>query len=123
MGRVAVALSFTEEVTAELKRMARSRRGEIRLAERARIVLGFLQGLQNREVACALGVRTNTVGLWRWRFAKQGLSSLHDAARPGKPVKYGKDLRNRLLTPLEFPSPPGQSHSDIIKPESQACSS
>ncbi len=103
MGRVAVALSFTEEVTAELKRMARSRRGEIRLAERARIVLGFLQGLQNREVACALGVRTNTVGLWRRRFAKQGLSSLHAAARPGKPVKYGKDLRNRLLTRLSSP--------------------
>ena len=112
MARVAVALSCTAEVKAELERLARSRSGEVRLAERARIVLACLSGRRNDEVASEVGVRPNTVGVWRRRFAERGLAGLRDEPRPGKPAKYGVELRTRLLAQLELPPPEGMASWD-----------
>ena len=112
MARVAVALSCAAEVMAELQRMARSRSGEVRMAERARIVLACLRGQRNDEVARELGMRPNTVGRWRQRFAEHGLAGLRDAPRPGKPAQYGPALRDRLLAQLELPPPAGQASWD-----------
>jgi transposase len=112
MARVAVALSCTAEVMAELERLARSRSGEVRLAERARIVLACLQGERNEDVAREIGVRPNTVGQWRMRFAARGLSGLRDQPRSGKPAKYGNELRDRILAQLELPPPAGRASWD-----------
>jgi transposase len=70
-------------------------------------VLGCLDGKRNDVVGRELGVRPNTVGLWRQRFAAGGLAGLRDRARPGKPPKYGPDLRSRVLRQLELPPPEG----------------
>lgn len=112
MARVAVTLSCTAEVKAELERLSRSRSGEVRLAERARIVLACLAGHRNDEVARNLGIRPNTVGQWRKRFAAQGLAGLKDQPRPGQPVKYGAELRTRILAQLEQPPPAGMATWD-----------
>jgi transposase len=112
MARVAVALSCTAEVMAELERLSRSRSGEVRMAERARIVLACLRGRGNDEVAREIGVRPNTVGQWRRRFAERGIAGLRDEPRPGKPAKYGIELRDRLLAQLELPPPPGMASWD-----------
>jgi transposase len=58
------------------------------------------------------GVRPNTVGLWRKRFAAAGLAGLRDRARPGKTAKYGADLRLRVLRQLELPPPKGLASWD-----------
>ena len=81
------------EQRAELVNLARSRTAEARLVERARIVLACLEGKRNDEVSRELGVRPNTVGLWRKRFAARGIAGLRDQARPGKKPKYGAELR------------------------------
>lgn len=112
MARVAVALSCTAEVMAELERLSRSRSGEVRMAERARIVLACLRGRRNDEVASEMGVRPNTVGRWRRRFAERGIAGLGDAPRPGKPPKYGVELRDRILAQLELPPPEGMASWD-----------
>lgn len=112
MPRVAVALSCADEVLVELERWARSRSGEVRLAERARIILACLRGQRNDEVASELGLRPNTVGQWRRRFAERGLAGLRDEPRPGKPAKYGAVLRDRLLAQLERPPPAGLASWD-----------
>lgn len=112
MARVAVVLSCAADVLAELERVSRSRSGEVRLAERARMVLGCLRGKRNDEVAKEMGVRPNTVGQWRRRFAERGLAGLRDAPRPGKPAKYGAELRNRILAQLELPPPAGMASWD-----------
>lgn len=112
MARVAVALSCTADVMAELERLSRSRSGEVRLAERARIVLACLQGKRNDAVARELGVRPNTVGQWRQRFAACGIMGLRDQPRSGKPVKYGTELRDRVLAQLELPPPAGMASWD-----------
>lgn len=112
MARVAVALSCTAEVVSELERLSRSRSGEVRMAERARIVLACLRGKRNDEVAAQMGLRPNTVGQWRRRFAERGLAGLRDAPRPGKPAKYGVQLRDRVLAQLELPPPEGMASWD-----------
>ena len=112
MARVAVALSCTADVVGELERLSRSRSGEVRLAERARIVLACLQGKRNDEVAREVGVRPNTVGLWRQRFAARGLQGLRDEPRTGKPAKYGAALRDRVLAQLELSPPAGMASWD-----------
>lgn len=112
MARVAVELSCTAEVMGELERLSRSRSGEVRLAERARIVLACLQGRRNDDVAREIGVRPNTVGQWRRRFAVHGIAGLRDQPRSGKPAKYGVELRDRVLTQLEQPPPAGMASWD-----------
>lgn len=112
MARVAVALSCTAEVMAELERMSRSRSGEVRIAERARIVLACLRGSRNDEVAREVGVRPNTVGVWRRRFAERGIAGLRNEPRSGKPAKYGPELRDRILRQLESPPPAGMASWD-----------
>src|ERR1700730_4147716 len=87
MARVAIALSCTAEQRAELMTLARSRTEEARLVERAKIVLACLEGKHNDAVGRELGVRPNTVGLWRKRFAAAGLAGLRDRVRPGKTPK------------------------------------
>lgn len=92
--------------------MSRSRSSEVRLAERARIVIACLQGRRNDEVARELGLRPNTVGQWRRRFAARGIAGLHDEPRSGKPAKYGIELRDRILAQLERSPPAGMASWD-----------
>ena len=112
MARVAVALTCTAEQRSELMALARSRTEEARLVERAKIVLACLEGKRNDTVGREFGVRPNTVGLWRKRFAAAGLAGLRDRARPGKTAKYGADLRLRVLRQLELPPPKGLASWD-----------
>ena len=112
MPRVAVTLSCTAKDMAELGRLSRSRSGEVRMAQRARIVLACLQGRRNDEIAREMDLRPNTVGQWRQRFAIGGMAGLRDQPRPGKPAKYGVELRDRILAQLEAPPPPGMASWD-----------
>ncbi|HEY8708071.1 MAG TPA: IS630 family transposase, partial [Burkholderiaceae bacterium] len=112
MARVAIALSCTADVMAELERLSRSRSGEVRIAERARIVMACLQGKRNDVVAREMGLRPNTVGQWRRRFAVLGIAGLRDAPRSGKPAKYGVELRDRILAQLELSPPEGMASWD-----------
>lgn len=82
------------------------------MAERARIVLGCLEGKRNDEIARQMNLRPNTVGQWRRRFAERGIAGLRDGPRTGKPVKYGAELRDRILAQLELPPPTGMARWD-----------
>ena len=59
-----------------------------------------------------MGVRPNTVGVWRQRFAVSSLAGLRDAPRSGKPAKYGVELRDRILRQLELAPPAGMASWD-----------
>ena len=82
MTRVAVALSCSAEQRTELMSLARSRTEQARLVERAKIILACLDGKRNDEVSRELGVRPNTVGVWRKRFAARGIAGLRDQPLP-----------------------------------------
>src|SRR5712671_1103679 len=80
MARVAVALTCTAEQRSELMALARSRTEEARLVERSKIVLACLEGTRNDTVGREFGVRPNTMGLWRKRFAAAGLAGWDGAS-------------------------------------------
>ena len=108
MARVAISVRCTDQDRRELERLIHSRSDEIRLVERARIVMGCLAGKRNDEIAAELEIRPGTVGVWRKRFAAEGMKGLRDRHRPGKPPRYPvTELRNRLLEQIEQPPPAG----------------
>ena len=86
--RVAPAIELTDEQESELTRLARSKTASVRLAQRARIVLLAAQGMQNKDIADALGVGRVQVGRWRDRYAEAGLRGIErDLPRGAPPVK------------------------------------
>lgn len=108
MPRVAVSLTCEPKVVQELERISRSRTEEIRLVERAKIILCCMSGKRNDEVAAEFDTQSMTVGMWRRRFAVNGLSGLYDKPRSGKPAKYPvAELRQRILSKLEESPPAG----------------
>lgn len=74
-----------------------SREDDPILAQRARIVLGCLEGRSNLEVAQAEGVTNVTVGKWRRRFGVLGLAGLQDAPRSGCPRTIDDDRVAEVL--------------------------
>jgi transposase len=80
--------AMTEDEVQTLEQWARTRKGAVRRAERARILLGARAGWWVSDLAQALGLSQPTVRLWITRFNAQGLAGLKDAPRAGRPPTY-----------------------------------
>ena len=128
--RVAVKIYLSADDRTALQRLATSRRVEVRIAERAKIVLLAADGLQNLLISDRLGVTPRTVGRWRTRYVAQGLSGImHDAPRPGGPVRVSKAMVDEIVRTTCETKPPnatqwstrmmgarfGVSHNKIAK--------
>ncbi len=90
-------------------KIANSRSAEARLVERAKMIVGLLEGAKIKDIAKRIGVRQNTVIDWRKRFEEEGVDGLNDRRRPGKPRQYNDDFRNQVLKVLEEFPPNGLS--------------
>src|SRR5450759_4307684 len=112
MPRHAPVLECSAEDKATLIAITMGRTEEVRLVERARIILSRLDGKEIQQVARELRVSIPTVTKWSKRFALWGVRGLGDEPRPGKPVTYDAAFRNRVLALLEQPPPPSMSHWD-----------
>lgn len=112
MARIAPTISSSPEERQELERWAASRTAPKQMVERARIILGCLNGKGVQTVADECHTRPNTVIKWRQRFVNQRLQGLRDAPRPGAKPVYDEDFRNRVLAVLEQPPPAGQATWD-----------
>lgn len=112
MPRHAPALECSPEDKETLVAISKSRNEELRIVERAQIILASLEGKEIQEVARELGLSIPTVDKWRRRFSLFGLRGLWDQPRSGKPAKYDAHFRNRVLALLEQPPPPHLSHWD-----------
>ena len=112
MPRHAPALECSPEDKETLVAISKSRNEELRIVERAQIILASLEGKEIQQVARELGLSIPTVDKWRRRFSLFGLRGLWDQPRSGKPAKYDAHFRNRVLALLEQPAPPHLSHWD-----------
>lgn len=112
MLRHAPALECSAEDKAILMAISKSRTGEARAVERARIILARLDCKQIQQVARDLRVSVPTVTKWCKRFSLWGPRGLRDELRSGKPATYDASFRDRILALLEQPAPPGLSHWD-----------
>jgi transposase len=106
------AVPYTPEQLTRLKVLSVSRAAEIRLVERARMVLRCIEGDAIQVIAADLGVKANTVITWRDRFIADGVEGLRDRARSGKPPTYTSAFRDRVLATLEQDPPAGQATWD-----------
>ncbi len=109
MSRVAPKITCSPEVRVELERRAASRTEAVRTVDRARMMLGCLNGQPVHVVAKDCRTRENTVIKWRDRFVAHGLPGLEDAPRPGARKVYDDAFRRRVLATLEQPPPSGQA--------------
>src|ERR1035441_5814061 len=109
MPRHASPLECLSETRDELIAISRSRTGEVRMVERARIVLACLEGKEIQQVAQQVGASVPTVSKWRSRFARDGIRGLQDRARSGKPPTYDAAYHRRLSLLLEQTPPAGQA--------------
>jgi transposase len=82
---------------AELERIVRSSTAEVRMVERAQIVLCAAEGRSAAEVGRLVGCSTNTAQKWRARYEQDGIAGLRDLPRSGKPLIYSQADRARLI--------------------------
>ena len=73
---------------------------------RARIVLAAADRASNAAIAAEVGVHVDTVRAVRHRFVVEGMRSLRDRPRPGRPLVYDVDAR-LLLVATATSVPPG----------------
>lgn len=109
MSRIAPTITCGPDDQRKLEQLAGSRTESKQAVERARIILGCLQGKAVSQVARECHTRPNTVIKWRQRFVKTGLAGLRDAPRPGAKPVYDQGFRNRVLALLEQAPPAGQA--------------
>lgn len=112
MPRKPPVVPCTPEQLARLRTLSVSRSAEIRLVERAQMVLACIEGDAIKDIAARLQTRPNTVIVWRNRFMARGVDGLRDRPRPGKPRHYGAEFRQQVLATLELPPPAGQATWD-----------
>ena len=90
-------LVISEEDRVELERIVRASSSEVRMVERARIVLAAGEGLTTEQIARRVGCGERTVKKWRPRYQRQGIAGLRDAPRPGAPLTHGPETRALLI--------------------------
>ena len=90
-------IELAGEQRAELQRVVAAASSEVRMVERARIVLCASEGLKGEEIAERVGCSMPTVVKWRGRYARDGIEGLRDAPRPGPPLTHGPEVRALLI--------------------------
>jgi len=87
----------SDEDRLELERIVRASSSEVRMVERARIVLAAAEGMTGKEIAAGVGCSLPTVVKWRGRYAADGIEGLCDAPRSGAPMTHGPETRALLI--------------------------
>ena len=109
--RVAKAITLDAETEQELRGLARQRRIEARLRQRAQIILLAAEGWQNKEIAVEVGLDRRAVALWRGRFLKGGVDALRkDAPRSGRPPTVSAEVESRIVHATLHTKPTAATH-------------
>ena len=90
-------LEVSDEDRVELERIVRAASSEVRMVERARIVLCAAEGHTAAAIAERVGCAERTAKKWRGRYARAGVEGLTDAPRPGAPLTHGPETRALLI--------------------------
>ncbi|MCA1681191.1 MAG: IS630 family transposase [Actinobacteria bacterium] len=85
------------EERCELERIVAAASSEVRMVERARIVLAAADGQSVERICADLGCSHPTVAKWRGRFARDRVEGLRDAPRSGRSLTHGPETRALLI--------------------------
>ena len=83
-GRSSIQIKLTEPQRRLLDKWSRGSRWRM---IRGEVIKRAAQGLSNSMIAEQLGISRNTVRLWRYRFAREGIAGLNTRPIPGRPSK------------------------------------
>ncbi len=108
--KAASEIKLTDEERSVLERLGRRRKVSRGEAQRADIVLRAADGLNNCEIADAVGVTRQTVRVWRERFAEHRLDGLNDEPRCGAPRKIGDDRIEAIVVKTLETKPADATH-------------
>jgi transposase len=109
--RVAETIKLDTTAQHELLVLAKGRRIEARVQQRARIVLLAAQGWQNKDIAAEVGLDRRQVALWRSRFLQGGIEALQqDAPRSGRPPTVTPEVESRILQVTLHSKPAAATH-------------
>lgn len=109
MRKTATPIILSEAEQETLRSWLRAGTSEQRMVERARIILAAADGVGTNEIARELGTRAARVAKWRTRFARDRLTGLADAPRPGARAYYDETTERRILAALDEPPPGGHA--------------
>ena len=112
MPRKAPIIKLEEDIRLKLMQTASSKTEEARRVLRAKIILGCADGLKGSELAAKFNIMPNTVTEYRKRFIAEGLKSLDDKPRSGRPPVYGREIGKKILAKLDEKPPYGMSRWD-----------
>lgn len=81
-----------------LRDLSRRKRIDVRLQQRARIVLLSAKGMQNQDIAADVGLDRRQLALWRSRFLEGGIEALSkDAPRSARPGSVMAEIAARIV--------------------------
>jgi transposase len=106
----ATPIALTADERRELDALAVSRKSEVRMRERARIVLLAAGGLGSRAIGREVGCTPGTASKWRVRYARDRMDGLSETGDRGAEPKYGPEHGRRILALLDQPPPAGYSN-------------
>src|SRR5436305_1891376 len=106
----ATAIALTAEERTVLEALGRSTKTEVRMRDRARIVLLAAEGVATREIGRIVGCTTGTASKWRVRYARARLAGLDETGHRGAAPKYGPAEQKRILAMLDQPPPEGYAN-------------
>jgi transposase len=109
--RVAKRIELDAQTQRELRVLSQRKRIEVRLQQRARIVLLAAKGLQNKDIAVQVGLDRRQVALWRQRFLDGGIDALRkDAPRSGRPASVMDEMESRIVQATLHEKPANATH-------------
>ena len=109
--RKAKEIRLSPDQRKELERLANGKRTEVRVAERARIVLLAAEGRRNDEIGEILGLGRIKAGRWRDRYAAEGLASiLRDRPRGGRKATKREQLAAEIIRKTTQEKPRNATH-------------
>jgi len=113
--RIATKILLSDTDKQILEKNTKNRAVSIRLSERSKIVLLAAEGLENKDIAQRLNISSNKVGLWRNRFAEEGMGSI-GKDRPRGANHGGQDtikqarLRTKIIEKTTREKPDNATH-------------
>ena len=109
--RIASVITVSGEDQTWLRQQVGSALTAQRLVERCQIVLLAAEGLDNQEIAAALGVSRQKVGRWRVRFHTSGRAGIEaDAPGRGRKPVYGPEMSQLIVERTLRSRPPLATH-------------
>jgi transposase len=106
----AIAVTLNADERDFLERRVRRRKVAQGDAVRAEIILRAAEGMNNSQIADAVGSTRQTVRTWRKRFIKHRLDGLDDEPRCGAPRKIGDDKIEAIVVKTLEEKPKGATH-------------